>query len=245
MAAITYGAEHNRLQPETLPAIRAGGLGTAMGNIAFLFLSHGVCLPMAQSLKGDLAHPGRFHAVVWGAFALIIAANLLFGVVCYSLFAERTADNIVKNLGRGPVLQAVRVFLCLDLFFTIPLQMAVAREIIEASVFHRLRWALAHRQAVAYGIRLCMLVVLLGASYAAVASSATNAFGNVVTLVGGIGGFGMGFVMPPLLHAAHLLQGRGARRAGAWLWASVAGQAVLVLLGLAGMVSTVYSIAAG
>ena len=196
---------------------------------------------MAQSLKGDLARPQRFHAVVWGAFAVIIMANLLFGVACYSLFAERTADNIVKNLGSGPVLQAVRAFLCLDLFFTIPLQMTVAREILEASLFFRWTWAQHHMQAVRYGVRLCMLIVLLGASYAAVVSSAANAFGNVITLVGGIGGFGMGFVMPPLLQIAHI---RHLQPGGVKLYGAILLQLILVLLGMAGMVSTVYSVAA-
>lgn len=77
-ATVAFGASQYKMNFE-LPAFNASGIAPAMGNIAFLFLSHIVALPMAQSLKGDLARPTRYHKVVWTSFIIITISNLLFG----------------------------------------------------------------------------------------------------------------------------------------------------------------------
>lgn len=77
-ATVVFGATHNDVH-ENLPAIDGAGLGPAMSAIAFLFLSHIVTLPMAQSLHDDLKRPRAFHKVVWTSYVFITFANLAFG----------------------------------------------------------------------------------------------------------------------------------------------------------------------
>jgi hypothetical protein len=77
-ATVVFGASNYKINFD-LPAFNAAGIAPAMGNIAFLFLSHIVALPMAQSLKGDFARPTRYHKVVWTSFIVITVSNLLFG----------------------------------------------------------------------------------------------------------------------------------------------------------------------
>lgn len=77
-ATIAYGASKNKIHTD-LPFINVDGLGPAMSAIAFLFLSHIVALPMAQSLRHDLQRPREYHKVVWSAFVIMTFANLFFG----------------------------------------------------------------------------------------------------------------------------------------------------------------------
>ena len=100
---MAYGANNYPLSFD-VPAFNAAGIAPAMGNIAFLFLSHIVALPMAQSLKGDLARPTRYHKVVWSSFIIITLANLLFGMLLRSKgdIAKRSPRREQCPLTLGP-----------------------------------------------------------------------------------------------------------------------------------------------
>ena len=127
---MAYGVSHYQFDHD-LPAIRLAYVPESMGNMAFLFLSHNICLPVSQSLEDDLKRPRRFHSVVYVSFLIILIVNDVFGMLypflgenrfynsspptplpaalCYGYFADSTEDNIINNLGKGPILQAVRV----------------------------------------------------------------------------------------------------------------------------------------
>jgi len=197
-ATLVYGATKHRLKTD-LPAFRAQGIAPALATVSFLLLSHIVALPMAQSLDKDMEFPKRFHKVIWSSLTIITILNLLFAAFSYMLFGEDTKDNIIGNLSTGGMLQAVRVLLCIDLLFTIPMLLTPGREVIEEAL---LKFGTFRR----YGemsrniIRLTILVVILIVSFGVISADATNAFGLVVTLCGAISCFSCGLTMPPLLH---------------------------------------------
>lgn len=58
---------------------------------------------------------------------------MLFAALCYLLFGAGTHGNVLENRSRGAFLTAVRVLLCMDLLFTMPMVLAAGREIVEAA----------------------------------------------------------------------------------------------------------------
>jgi hypothetical protein len=58
---------------------------------------------------------------------------VLFAALCYLLFGAGTHGNVLENRSRGAFLTAVRVLLCMDLLFTMPMVLAAGREIVEAA----------------------------------------------------------------------------------------------------------------
>lgn len=148
------------------------------------------------------------------------------------LFAEETKDNIIANLNTGAVLQAVRVLLCIDLLFTIPMLLGAAREIIEESIMQG-AWAKRHDTATRNTLRIVMLLVVLGGTFGIVRGDSDGAFGNVVTLVGGICCFALGFIVPPLLHLAN----------HGWMAAGIVSftlHIALSVLGVVGLIGSTY-----
>lgn len=161
------------------------------------------------------------------------------------MFGSATEDNIVKNLGSGSLLQAVRVLLCIDLFFTVPLQLSVAGEVLQGSLLAASPWVRRHPAIGLAMLRLTMLIALLFGAYGTIAADARNAFGNVITLVGGIGGFGLGFLAPPAMHLARrqLASGTRDKRASCSAAATALDVVVhvsIIVIGIAGMVATTY-----
>lgn len=151
--------------------------------------------------------------------------------MCYLLFGPATEDNIIKNLSTGAVLQAVRVLLCLDLLFTIPMLLAAGREILEESLMKtRFGRFGEHTRNV---FRMLLLLIILGVTFGVVSADSSQAFGNVVTLVGAVACFSCGFIMPPLMHLAN----HGWLRAGIL---SFVFHLSITALGLLGMVTGVY-----
>lgn len=148
------------------------------------------------------------------------------------LFGSKTEDNIVKNLGNGAILQVVRVLLCVDLLFTIPMLMAAGREVVEESLM-KTSFVRQYGERSRNVIRLTLLALVLAATYGVVSGHSKDAFGNVVTLVGAVACFSCGFIVPPLLH----LQNHGWLKLG---WASVTFHLFITVLGIVGMVTGVY-----
>mmetsp|Transcript_10570 Transcript_10570/g.25826 ORF Transcript_10570/g.25826 Transcript_10570/m.25826 type:complete len:502 (-) Transcript_10570:174-1679(-) len=142
VGTIAGGLAHRTLSwPTNIPAFNSssdGSVPTGIATLCFMFTIHMLCLPMAQSLEGDLAHPKNFRKSVNISFTVIMLLNLAFTLICVCIFAEDSEgimNPIVKNLSKGKALQAVRMLLCLDLLFTVPMVLAVGREIVEGSIF--------------------------------------------------------------------------------------------------------------
>jgi amino acid permease len=214
--------------PSTLPTVNVTGLPQAAGNIAFLFLIHAVVLPIAQSMRSasppstpratSLGHADPVHSiginvgggtdtpptrsfasVAWPSYAVITLGNVAFGGICYALFANSTAPNVLQNLQSGSAgVIAIQLLLCVDLLFTISMVLAAGREICEGYTMASQLGAI-HETLTRTLTRLVLVLLIFGVA------SALPSFGDVVTLIGGLSNSLMGLILPPLLHSPHRL----------------------------------------
>jgi hypothetical protein len=163
---------------------------------------------MAQSLDGDMAQPKKFNRVVWRSMFFITAANLAFGVICVLVFRDQTQQNIIDNLGTSVVVKIVRVLLCVDLLFTVPMVLAFGREVLEKSLFDSALGArLTARNALVASIllRTLLVAVVIGIAVGVMDSpGGVQAFGNLINLVGGGVNSLLGLILPPLFHLKSL-----------------------------------------
>jgi amino acid permease len=94
----------------------------------------------------------------------------------------------------------VRAVLCVDLLFTVPMILAIGRELVENSLMGYNFWCVVHHPDLTKNLLRCTLVIIIISSSYAVYMNAANAFYNVVSLVGGVCGFALGFIYPPAMY---------------------------------------------
>jgi len=120
------------------------------------------------------------------------------------LFKDKIQANVIGNLSDGVVLQIVRVLLCVDLLFTVPMVLAFGREILENSLFamHSTKeWTRKHSGITRLFLRAILVMAVIGTGLGMLLSrSGQKAFGDLIQLVGGIFSFLLGFILPPLFH---------------------------------------------
>ena len=223
-----------------------GDVSKGLATISFLFLVHMMTLPMAQSLDKDLEEPQGFKTVAWVSYAFIGGLNLVFTVLAVCIFAEDDGgilNPLTDNLGSGGAAATIKVLLSVDLLFTIPMIMAVGREIVEGRVLHKLTTdevdetdpgssPMFREELIRTVTRLLYAALVLALTEGAVHSSGINtAFGDVLNLVGGLANTTLGLILPPL--AYHRAQNSG--------WSLERGAGVLIsLVGLALLGSSTY-----
>lgn len=152
-----------------------------MGVAVYSFEGVGMALPLESEMK-DKDKFGKVLALTMAFIALMYGG---FGAFGYFAFGEDTKDMITANLGGGFVSTLVKLGLCVNLFFTLPIMMNPVYEIVErrfwgGSYCLWLRW---------------LLVVLVSL----VALSVPN-FADFLSLVGSGVCCALGFVLPPLFH---------------------------------------------
>lgn len=76
----------------------------------------------------------QFRATFTTGFACITLIFLVFGAVGYSAFGEHTKDKITDNLPADWSTASVKVALCWALFFTFPIMMVPAYEVLERAL---------------------------------------------------------------------------------------------------------------
>jgi len=136
-----------------------------------------------------------FASVAWVSYAVITLGNVVFGGVCYALFADRTASNVLQNLQSGSAgVTVIQLLLCVDLLFTIPMVLAAGREICEG--YAMASWLGAIHETLTRTLTRLVLVLLIFAVAAAIPS-----FGDAVSLIGGLSNSLTGLILPPLLHS--------------------------------------------
>ncbi|KAF5443706.1 hypothetical protein F2P56_036241 [Juglans regia] len=168
-----------------MPALKAfGGLSVffyGMGVAVYSFEGIGMVLPLESEMK-DKDKFGRILALTM-AFIFLLYGG--FGALGYFAFGEETQDMITANLGAGLVSTLVKLGLCVNLFFTLPIMMNPVYEIVERRFWDGayclwLRWFL---------VFLVSLVALLVPNFA-----------DFLSLVGSGVCCALGFVLPALFH---------------------------------------------
>ncbi|XP_041012558.1 amino acid transporter AVT3B-like [Juglans microcarpa x Juglans regia] len=167
------------------PALKAfGGLSVffyGMGVAVYSFEGIGMVLPLESEMK-DKDKFGRVLALTMAFISLMYGA---FGALGYFAFGEETKDMITANLGAGLVSTLVKLGLCVNLFFTLPIMMNPVYEIVErrfwgGSYCLWLRWLL---------VFLVSLVALLVPNFA-----------DFLSLVGSGVCCALAFALPALFH---------------------------------------------
>eukprot|EP00658_Telonema_sp_P-2_P033628 TRINITY_DN24642_c0_g1_i5.p1 TRINITY_DN24642_c0_g1~~TRINITY_DN24642_c0_g1_i5.p1 ORF type:complete len:246 (-),score=83.64 TRINITY_DN24642_c0_g1_i5:345-1082(-) len=162
--------------------------------------------PMTQSLKSDLERPKDWHFVAHVSYAFIGLLNLLFTVLAVCIFWDDDggiASPVTNNLGDGAGPTTIKLLLCVDLLFTIPMIMAVGREVIENSFLSPT--ATDHLTELKRTVvRIIYVLVVAGLGLGAIKSSGiNNAFNDVLGLIGGLTNTMVGLILPPFaLHRA-------------------------------------------
>merc|ERR1712194_245080 len=100
----------------------------------------------------------------------------------------------------GPAV--IKALLCVDLLFTIPIILAVGREIVENAILPSAAAGSTGDKKTELSrtvIRAVIVAVVLGISLAATKSSGVNqAFNDAIGLVGGLTNTTVGLIVPPM-----------------------------------------------
>eukprot|EP00656_Telonema_subtile_P057620 TRINITY_DN9519_c0_g1_i3.p1 TRINITY_DN9519_c0_g1~~TRINITY_DN9519_c0_g1_i3.p1 ORF type:complete len:410 (-),score=89.55 TRINITY_DN9519_c0_g1_i3:176-1405(-) len=178
-----------------------------VATISFLFLVHIMTLPMAQSLDRDLEEPKRWHWVSRCSYTFIGGLNLVFTLLAVCIFwddAGGISNPVTDNLGDGAAPAVIKVLLCVDLLFTIPMILSVGREVIENAVVPPQPQGVPstkNEEITRTIIRLGMTILVLGLAEGATKSSGVHqAFGDAISLVGGLTNTTVGLIVPPFAY---------------------------------------------
>ena len=132
------------------PLIEWNTLDKYVGSNSFLFAVHIVILPIMHQMSWESNDLSKRNAIV-KSYIFITFFNAVFGAVGFLLFASaecRTdavgshgsslsigpCDNILSNISSGSLLDAVKILVCIDLLFTMPIVLAASRVLVEGSI---------------------------------------------------------------------------------------------------------------
>jgi len=188
-----------------VPAARIRTLPGFFGPAAFLFAIHTVILPIVQSMEKE----ENFVKVVASSYSVMTVGNAVFGGLCLIIFYNSSCDaegvdddytgpcpNVLDSLSGSSAVDAVRIVLCIDLLFTIPLVLIGGREILERGLLHALE--LERKSKAEYRACIALRTVIVGATIAL--AFGVPDFGNAVSLVGGFCNCLTAFIVPPIIH---------------------------------------------
>ncbi|KAL0560897.1 hypothetical protein IC582_001314 [Cucumis melo] len=196
-----------------------GGLSVffyGMGVAAYAFEGIAMILPLESEMKDR----DQFGKILGTSMAFIAALYGGFGVLGYFAFGQETSDVITSNMGPGLLSAIVKLGLCINLFFTMPLMMNPAYEIIERR-FSRGR----------YCVWLRWLLVVLATLMAMWVPN----FTDFLSLVGSGLCCSLGFVLPAFFHLLVFKEEMGWKGWCVDLFIVVSG----IVLGVAGTISAV------
>ena len=196
VAAAASAASHSRMWPISYQDAFGGSFGT----IAYLFCVNFLTFPIINSMRD----PGEdYDDAVSAAVAVIWIVNVAFAVLCLGFYGDDTQDLILRNLGNGPYLSALKLLLCVDLLFTFPVVFSSGRQILENALIPNGNPKNAaddggQTQSVAFA----RAAITTGAVAACLGLSRLGGFGVVANLVGGVAQGTLAFVLPPAISIA-------------------------------------------
>eukprot|EP01138_Halocafeteria_seosinensis_P000540 gb/GECG01000554.1/.p1 GENE.gb/GECG01000554.1/~~gb/GECG01000554.1/.p1 ORF type:complete len:699 (+),score=49.09 gb/GECG01000554.1/:1-2097(+) len=158
------------------------------GSVAFLFAVHIVFYPVMQSLKDR----SNFVPTMQVTYTIVTVANGVFGGLCIALFGNDTQPNVVENMEGSIYTTVVKVVLCADLLFTVPIVLAASRSLLEDSIVPSFP---EECDTHVRNILRIILTVIVATIYLAIPS-----FSDLVTLIGGVVNCLMGFILPSVFY---------------------------------------------
>ncbi len=195
----------------------------------------------ALSLETGMQYPSHFRYTLIFSMVIIAFGMAVFGILGYIAFGPATQDLITLNLPNNGLTMLVKLFLCIALLFTYPIQLFPISELGDTHLRQLTTRFISNNTSqntykkyikmhIENIIRVCLLLIT-----ALVAILGAQVFGLILSLVGGLGGSLLSFVFPPLCHLK--LKGRQLR------WYVIVKDILLILFGLVGAtITTVMSV---
>uniref|UniRef100_A0A7N0T0H7 Amino acid transporter transmembrane domain-containing protein n=1 Tax=Kalanchoe fedtschenkoi TaxID=63787 RepID=A0A7N0T0H7_KALFE len=180
MADDVAAFQHDR--PQVNPFGDESTLFYGIGVAVYAFEGIGMVLP----LESEMAEKQSFEKILALSMSFITLTYAAFGLLGYFAFGESTQAIITANLSKGLTGTLVQLGLCVNLFFTFPLMMNPAYEVVERRVGGRC--CVAARWGLVLGVSLVALMV--------------RNFADFLSLVGSSFGCALAFVQPAVFHAA-------------------------------------------
>eukprot|EP01138_Halocafeteria_seosinensis_P000539 gb/GECG01000553.1/.p1 GENE.gb/GECG01000553.1/~~gb/GECG01000553.1/.p1 ORF type:complete len:237 (+),score=6.00 gb/GECG01000553.1/:1-711(+) len=143
----------------------------------------------------DSKHFFRFDFPAFMGYSRSLAtqvANGVFGGLCIALFGNDTQPNVVENMEGSIYTTVVKVVLCADLLFTVPIVLAASRSLLEDSIVPSFP---EECDTHVRNILRIILTVIVATIYLAIPS-----FSDLVTLIGGVVNCLMGFILPSVFY---------------------------------------------
>ena len=123
---------------ESIPLFRLAGLPFVFGTACFALEGIGLILPVKAAMRA--ADQPRFYALLNGAVLLVATCYVVFGTMGVLFYGSHLKqDGITSNLTPGTASDAVRVSLCVSLFFSYILQMFPVVDISDYAVWCAMR----------------------------------------------------------------------------------------------------------
>ncbi|KAK3259329.1 hypothetical protein CYMTET_31666, partial [Cymbomonas tetramitiformis] len=205
-------------EPTMVGSIRS--LPFMFGVSMYCFEGFGMILPIEQAMQDR----SQFEGVMTMSMATITVLFVSFGMLGYAAYGDETQDIITLNLPKDWTASAVKIFLCLGLFFTFPVMMVPVYEIVEENLMG-VPWiqgqlSPAGRRNI-FNIVRAFLVL-----FAAFCAASVPGFGIFISLVGSLCCALLAFVFPALFHMRVFKE-----EMPAWEWYTDLGFIVFGVLG--------------
>jgi len=174
---------------ETVSAFTPSGLPLFFGIAVFAFEGINIILPVEQSMED----PKKFSGVLRQSYVHLTVVMILLGALSYSAFGESTQTPILFSLPDNDLVKSVQIMYSIALFFSVPLQMVPAFNIMESYPFYKNVFG-----GNMYVFRLLVIVAAGG-----IASVIPN-FGLFLNLIGAVAGTATAFILPSMLYMTAL-----------------------------------------
>lgn len=190
------------------PSSLAVAFGNSFGTIAYLFCINFLTFPIMNSIQ----QPEHYGWAVQVAVSGVWMVNVVFAILCLGFYGDNTKELVLSNLGNGPYLAALKLFLCVDLFFTFPIVFSSGRQILENAV------GLGdnndgHNSEEISQRKFQRTVLVAGAVGVCFGMAQLGGFAVVTNLVGGVAQGTLAFIMPPAIALSIAKQQRKATTA--------------------------------
>ena len=121
------------------PYLHLPGLPLVFGTACFALEGIGLILPVKAAMRE--ADQSRFYFLLNVAVALVATAYIAFGSLGYLFYGDAVVAPVTGNLTPGIASDAVRVSLCISLFFSYILQLFPVVDISDYAVYCAMRSA--------------------------------------------------------------------------------------------------------
>ncbi|KAL3898818.1 MAG: hypothetical protein SGCHY_002480 [Lobulomycetales sp.] len=207
---------------ESISFVIVSGIPGAVSIISFAYIcQHNILLNYASLRRPSVP---RFESVVRMSMVITVILTIAIGMA-YLTFREQSEPNILNSFPRDiGIITVCRLIFALDMFFTYPLELFIARDTIEQAFFRKFSESKT---------RHVVITFLLVASTVAVGLT-TCELGMILELGGGIAGSFIAFVIPAAIWIkSHSISGEPLSRKSQIMYGMV------IMFGILLMVTTI------